>query len=395
MVKIDFDKQNPAEKTGYDMIYLIICSLHGIVPEQSKVEQMNLAALYNLSKKHGLTAMVCMPLDTVGVFSTSTDKDLVKKWKDAKEKAIRKNLMLDAERNEILSYMDREGIWYLPLKGILLKEMYPKLGMRQMADNDILYDKRYQQELMQFMTARGYEPSQIGKGNHDIYRKEPVYNFEMHTALYGAAHDKNWEAYYRNVKQRLRKDEGNRFGYHFREEDFYIYLLTHIYKHYRGSGTGIRSLLDIYVFLKDRRMKLNWHYIAVEMERLGISEFEQESRELCIRLFSKEQYPITQREREIVAYYHSSGTYGTIENNVEHKLRKYQSDNEPISAVTRLKYFYARLIPDMDYYKNYVPFVYRHKILIPFYILFRVLRGLLRHRKLIQNELQALNRIGR
>lgn len=37
----------------------------------------------------------------------------------------------------------------MPLKGILLKEMYPKIGMLQMADNDILYDKQYRKETSQ------------------------------------------------------------------------------------------------------------------------------------------------------------------------------------------------------------------------------------------------------
>ena len=79
----------------------------------------------------------------------------------------------------------------MTLKGIILKEMYPKLGMRQMADNDILYDKQYQEELLNFMIARGYEPSQIGEGNHDVYEKAPVYNYEFHTALYNVATDMN------------------------------------------------------------------------------------------------------------------------------------------------------------------------------------------------------------
>ena len=32
--------------------------------------------------------------------------------------------------------------------------------------------------------------------------------------------------------------EGSRYGYHFSDEDFYLYMLAHEYKHFSGSGTG-------------------------------------------------------------------------------------------------------------------------------------------------------------
>lgn len=393
MIEMTTEMQNSAKKVSYDMIYLVNCSLHGIVPEQNRVEQMDLTALYHMAKYHSLTAMVCMALETAGAFSTCQEAELVKKWKDAKEKAIRKNLMLDAERKEILSFMEGKGIWYLPLKGILLKEMYPKLGMREMADNDILYDKEYQKELLYFMKARGYEASQIGKGNHDIYQKAPVYNFEFHTALYSAAYDRSWEEYYRNTKQRLVKEDGNLFGYHFKEEDFYVYIITHAYKHYTISGTGLRSLLDSYIFLNQKEADLNWHYMAVELEDLRVTEFERESRELCKKIFSKKIYLLTQKETEMLAYYLGSGTYGTLKNNVEKKFRRYQSENKPVTTVTRIKYYLGRLIPDREHYKNYAPFVYRHPWLISFYLVFRVVRGLIRKGNTIRKEIQIVHRM--
>lgn len=391
MLEIPTVIQSLAVKAGFDMLYLVTCSIHGIVPEQNRVEQMDLAQLYRVAKNHSLTAMVCMALETAGALSDNQDAQLIGKWKDAKEKAIRKNLMLDTERNKILSFMEREGIWYLPLKGILLKELYPKLGMRQMADNDILYDRTFQEELYLFMTARGYRACEIGKGNHDIYYKEPVYNYELHTALFGTLHDKNWEIYYRDVKKRLIKDDANQYGYHFKEEDFYIYLMTHNYKHYSGGGTGIRSLLDLYVFLKQKEAGLNWHYIGAELEELHITEFEYESRQLCRKLFSEKTYPLTQKELETLSYYLASGTYGTLNNKIEKKLSKYQPDHKQLTVVTRIRYYMDRLLPDEDHYKNYAPFVYKHRWLTPFYLIFRVVRGLIRKRKMIQRELQVLH----
>lgn len=43
--------------------------------------------------------------------------------------------------------MEQRGIWYLPLKGIILKEFYPSVGMRQMSDNDILFDEAFAEQV--------------------------------------------------------------------------------------------------------------------------------------------------------------------------------------------------------------------------------------------------------
>ena len=124
------------------------------------------------------------------------------------------------------------------------------------------------------------------------------------------------QEYYKNVKERLIKDEDNSFGYHFRDEDFYIYIITHAYKHYNGSGTGLRSLLDIYMFLKQKESKLDWDYIVTQLEELQIKDFEEESREFCKKLFSQKPYQLTNNELEIFKYYLHSGTYGTMKNRI-------------------------------------------------------------------------------
>lgn len=68
------------------------------------------------------------------------EAELLTKWKQTRDMAIRKNAMLDLSRESLFAYFEEQGIWYMPLKGSILKDMYPRLGMRQMADNDILID---------------------------------------------------------------------------------------------------------------------------------------------------------------------------------------------------------------------------------------------------------------
>ena len=59
-----------------------------------------------------------------------------------------------------------------------IKDYYPVSGMRIMADNDILYDKERQDEVLSIMRSLGYSCKGL-IGNHDVYYKKPILNFEL------------------------------------------------------------------------------------------------------------------------------------------------------------------------------------------------------------------------
>ncbi len=136
------------------MIYLTACAINDRMPRQERVERLELPNLFEVSQKHILTACVAYALESAGV----KDNDFTQ----AKEKAIRKNILLDAERGNILRKLEAEKIWYMPLKGSILKDWYPKLGMRQMSDNDILCYSKKMAEVRDIFLDEGYECEHFG-----------------------------------------------------------------------------------------------------------------------------------------------------------------------------------------------------------------------------------------
>ena len=116
-------------QTQQDLIYLLSCAVNEIEPDKEKVTAMDLERLYKFSDWHTLRAVVHIALRSAGVNNKS--------FQDAYNKAVRKNTMLDLEREDIFDAFEQHGIWYLPLKGSILKELYPEIGMREMADNDV------------------------------------------------------------------------------------------------------------------------------------------------------------------------------------------------------------------------------------------------------------------
>lgn len=369
-------EQNQFRKNALDMIYLTVCAVTGKTPERARVETLDPASLFTVCQKHVLTACVAYALESAGINDHN--------FTQAKEKAIRKNILLDAERRSILSRFEKEQIWYMPLKGALLKDWYPKLGMRQMSDNDILFDPAYRSQVREIMKSRGFQLKNARR-NVDEYEKEPVYNFEMHASLfpeqYGIGHE--MAAYYRDVRARLIRDDAHPFGYHFSDEDFYLYMLAHEYKHFSDGGTGVRSLVDTYVFLHRFGSKMNRAYIRAELEKLHMTDYEKQNRVLAMKLFSGDA--LTEQEQALLDYHIFSGTYGTIQNKYDRKIRR-------SAGGSKKSYIISRIFPPMNYYKMRFPWAYRCKILIPAAWLYRVFSGLLFRREKLSEELHYLNR---
>ena len=374
------------------MLYLIACALHDALPDKKELKGLDLSSLYVLANAHSLTAIVCMALEAADLFENA-DPEIGKRWKDAKGQAIRKNILLDAERAQILQEMETAGIWYMPLKGCILKDLYPKFGMRQMADNDILYDAAFQSRMKEIMEKCGYKTESIGKGSHDTYLKPPVYNFEMHTTLFNTSHDLIWTAYYADVKKKLVADSAETHAFHFTDEDFYIYITAHACKHHRGAGNGLRMLVDSYVLNRAKGSAWDWEYIQSELETLRIAAFEEQSRTLAEKLFGTARpvrlAELSPPERELLLYCAGNGTYGTMQNRVKSDMKKLQPDGKPISKRTKLRYYCSRLFPGKEWCRLYAPFVYRHPVLLPFFWIYRMVRGVLFKNKRIMQEIKS------
>lgn len=364
--------------TQQTFLYLLNCAVNERVSEKLPVE-VDFEELYKLSRFHSVTAMVSYALDKGGYLKTEyMPQELIQKWASARIGAIRKNLMFDAEREAIFKHLEEIGCWYMPLKGVILKEMYPDVGMREMCDNDILFDGSFRVQLKKYMVNLGYKVESFKVFVDDAYIKKPIYNFEFHTNLFSDCRLPEWFDYYRDIKDCLLKDKDNGFGYHFGNEDFYIYMIAHAAKHYDENGIGIRFLADQSVYLKNTEMLMDWTYVRGELKKLGIDRFEEEVKLLSKKLlnsngYMEEMYPLEENENRILSYLFQSGTYGTISNKVKKGMSSLRQNEERISFITKLKYLFRRLFPGKEHMREYEPFVYQHQWLIPFFWIYRIL----------------------
>ena len=364
------------QRAAIDLIYLVSCAVNGNKPDKEICDQMELSDVYNTAIKHSLSVAAAFALEQV--------MGLPEDFKEAKYKAVRRLSLLNTEREKIIGAFEKKKIWYLPLKGVLLKECYPKSAMREMGDNDILCDSSRMSDIKDIMENLGFECKSFGKMHHDVYEKPPALGFEIHSSLFDKSNDPEFYDYSKDIQNHLIKDNDNLFGYHMTDEDQYIFLVCHLFKHYERKGTGLRSLLDIYVFYRKYGSQMAKEYLDAEFQKLELAEFESGMRELAYKTFTGQ--PLSQEQLGELSYFIDSNTHGTKENYLKQQLK----NDDSIKA--KSKYAVSRIFPPKEYLKNEHPFVYRHMALYPFWIVYRPIKGVVKYPGLMIGEIKRLKK---
>lgn len=266
--------------------------------------------LFSLARMHMVEATVFRTVEA----TESCPEEILSRWKGFADNALRVELLYDHERALILRQFDEAGIDYLPLKGILVKDLYPRKGMRQFSDNDILFDKKKRKWVKKIMQELGYQAEkQSSYSAHDVYLKPPVFNFEMHRALFNRSQEM---AYFKEIWKRAVKEEGNCCAYRMTNEDFYLYSLAHLEKHYTHGGAGLRFFADLWLLLGQRR---DLDHIGRVVKELGLKEFECEMRAISEAWFGDEPQDIPEETFRFVL---TSGAHGTLQHEMETQVKQ-------------------------------------------------------------------------
>ena len=356
------------QTTGTYILQLVRCALNGM-RASPKPASISWQDVYAAARFNSIESIVFFALE-----ASELPEDLYEKWKQSVDLALYKNLTFDLARTAILQEMAKAEFDYIELKGILLSEYYPKPGMRYMADNDILYRcgtdiVAAQQKLKAIMEKSGYICETL-KGNHDIYKKEPFLNFEMHRVL--VAEGTQYHSYYKDIWSKAVPMEGCHGAYGLKAEDVYLYTVVHSHKHYRSTGCGLRSLIDLFVFLKARQDRLDWNYIDNGLREMEIDSYEKQIRDAATALFSQDGVP-TPEQQEFAVEMLGCGTYGTRRSLVQTGINNFSDSRFP-----RIQYVWHRIFLNKRQIQNNFPVFAKHRVLIPLLPIYRVIRSLRR-----------------
>lgn len=278
---------------------------------------------------------------------------------------------------DICERLDEMQVRHMLLKGSVIKKYYPSPDMRTMGDIDILIDADRCDEVVKAFIEDGFEFA--GKGElHTNIRKGNAY-VEFHRSMVDSFHTVLSE-YYGDGFGRTEKCDGS-FSYELTDGDFYVFLIAHIAKHYRHGGTGIRSLLDLYVYEK-ALPDLDFEYINKELEKIGLLEFCKKIRKIAFNWYSGDFDGKFDLMSEYIAV---GGVYG-IEGTEMQNSYIFDHIDEDI-RFQKIKTLFKIVFLGYDELKIRYPFLEGKKFLLPLFWIIRFFDTL------IHNPRNAIQRL--
>lgn len=359
-------------KNEFDyLIHLLKCVLTDEKPDE-KPDSISFKRLFKLARDHSVANMAFYAVEQLSV---QPEEPLLSEWSQLRDKDIVKDITQLSELEMIGTAFAEAGVRFLPLKGCILKNYYPQSDMRTMSDIDILIDEENAAKVRDVLSELGYSCEEFGIDVHDVYFKPPVMNVEVHRQFFGT-HGQEFIGVFDDAFAMCSPPEGSRYS--FTDECFFAYILSHTAKHYNDGGTGIRSIMDIWVYMKAKGASLNAEKACSMLDGSGLGELVRDFIKLSQIWFDGAEG--TEKYQKMTGYILSSGTYGTIENSVENRVQN----------GGKLHYLFRAMFPDFFYMKQTYPVLQKAPVLLPFCWLARLITKPLANRKETAEKLRVL-----
>lgn len=286
--------------------------------------------------------------------------------------------------DRVLAAFEEQGIDYMVLKGCNLKKLYPRPEMRPMGDADILIRMDQYKTIRPVMQQLELNP--VKESSYDfVWQNEDLY-LELHKRLYSPAQEllcryfgTGWE----------RAVAGSGHGHQMTREDEYAYIFSHMAKHFRICGIGVRHLIDLYVY-RNAYPDMDEKQIERIMKQLQMLEFYRNVRRTLDVWFAGE--PADAVTDMITEYVFSSGCFGTMENKLYYEeLTK--AGKRKATKRTRLGSFIDAIFPPLNLMQASYIVLIKYPILYPFFWPVRWIDVLLHRRRNIKRKLHIINNI--
>lgn len=297
-------------------------------------------------------------------------------WRAAAEAFILKNLFVDSRQlaalERIYAAFEENGIDYMPLKGAILKHMYPSTDMRPMGDADILIRVEQYDKIRAVMQSLGFSEGVVT--DYELVWKSGDASIELHKKLL-PRYNCDYHDYYGDGWRLARRVSQSGFRYAMSDEDELTYLITHLAKHYRKGGIGLRHLIDIWIYCR-QKTELDFIYIDEQLRRLDLMPFGDNIIRTAKTVFEGGT-PDAVGEA-ILAKMFNGGAFGTYKNRVLFEAAL-KNNTERNLGRSRVKIALFHAFPPYATMKKIYPALDGKPILTPAYWILRgfdlVLRG--------------------
>ncbi len=307
--------------------------------EKLNTDGVDRQKLVALSDRHSVAGIVSYVIHRFGLFENEEIRETLS---TRYEKTLSVMLRRSLAAENLSRNFSKLNIPHIPFKGSSVAKYYPVSELRAYSDVDMIVKEKDVATIDSFMKEKGFSRSVADEGIVTCYKKGMEY-YEIHTAL-NIPDDE--AMVFSAVWENSELSEGS--AYRLNESFHLCYLISHLEKHMRAGGAGIKMYLDIALILRNAE-NLDFSYIKEKLKESSLYPFFETVLRLCQRWFETEiPFDVAPLDEEIYeklcSFTLSQGVYGdhTKEGVLESSLARVSSESGKCS---KLRFLLKKVFP--------------------------------------------------
>lgn len=288
----------------------------------------------------------------------------------------------DRASERLFAAFEEAGIEFMPVKGALLRDLYPRRDYRSMGDMDVLIRLEQYEKIKEILAGLNFEERY--ESEYELIWDHRDLHLELHKHLIESSND-TYHAYYGSGWDFARKSDTSR--YTMRDEDAFVYVFTHFARHYRDGGVGIRQVCDLYL-MRRSCPDMDEEYICTELGKLDLLVFYRNILQMLDAWFAGEQ-PSEQTDfiSEII---YASGTFGQHSERILAYGARMAGDKKA-SGLLRYKNALWHVFLPLKEMQAHYPLLNKVPVLLPVMWVYRIVHTLFFERHKIRRNQQAFS----
>jgi hypothetical protein len=254
------------------LTYLVSCAIRGKKAEQKRLN-IDWDNLLKYAQAHHVKGLIYCALPEKYNL-TNIDKNTLEKWKRDTMLTGIGQLKHISQVSNILSIFNEYRIPVIVLKGLVVREFYPRPELRTMCDADILVKKADLQKIKQLLEGQGYiegesSPIHISYTNSSNHSHIEIHWTIVDKRFFKIGYDEEVEMW--NHAETIKVGQSEVLSLSL--EDLALHLCNHMAVHMLTSGFGIRQLCDLVLLVEKKGDQINWQSFYHKGKEWGIEKF--------------------------------------------------------------------------------------------------------------------------
>ena len=320
--------------------------------EDEEIIKNNIEEIYKISKRNDIAQLIGHALDKTELISP--DNVYYQKLQEQTYLAVFRYEGMCFELERMREVFEEAKIHFIPLKGAVIRSLYPEGWMRTSSDIDVLVKPEDLDLAMKLLSTKlGYKLTREGTHDRSFFTEGGVH-IELHFDLVEPGKANSASEVLSDVWKYAAAVGDGKYECELTDGMFYFYHIAHLAKHLECAGAGIRPFIDLWLINNSNKRNDN------ERKELlcscSLDRFASLCDELSLHWMEKNEN-ISSTARKLEHFVMNCGIYGSEENRIAID-KKHRGGT--------FGYVLRRLFLPYKILGTLYPIIKRHKWLTPF-----------------------------